>query len=114
MAVRSDSLALGSVTIPGAGFAVLYTVPTDRTTILKDARLYVTGTNGPVALVVADGADLALIHRIPAPTDALVSSPEPPPWVVMREGFEIQLHGDAGLQTVYYVLSGAVLEGDPS
>lgn len=113
MAVRSDCVVHGAFTIPAAGFLDMYTVPADRTLILKDLRAYIMGSGFPIAFVAVDGANLALVFRVPAPTDDAVYTPDPPPWVVLKEGRKLQVHGGLG-DVIYVIASGSLLEGDPA
>lgn len=111
MAVRSDNVVIGDYTATG-GLDVLYTVPADRTVIVKDIRLR----------DLASGATYALIIQTPAPLFGQLAqetlavnaftSVDPPPWVVLREGWVINLFAPAG-KVVRLLISGSVLFGDP-
>lgn len=114
MAVRSDEVVRRLVLVPASGLISVYTVPADRTLIVKDIRPFVN-TATALNLLNAEGpgaTPLGVLHTWPAASSGL-QVPAYPPWCVLREGAELVLRG-AELDSVFLYVSGALLEGDPA
>lgn len=114
MAVRSDEIVRRLVLIPASGAISVYTVPWDRTLIVKDIRPFVN-TATALNLLNGEGPGLTpfgVLHTWPAASSGL-QLPENPPWCVLREGAELVLRG-AEDDSVFLYISGALLSGDPT
>lgn len=118
MAVRSRRLGHTSVATVGAGATTtIFTVPANRTAIVKDLHIAVTAaTTPPVALTVSVLLASSASRRLWA--DAVnVGTREPwaqsEPWIVLEEGDSLQIAQPAAC-TVQTYCSGALLDGDPS
>lgn len=112
--VRSDAPVLGVHTLTG-GVDAVYTVPADRTLIVKDVRFNRSSGAGAVIFCFAlSGADAVLGTLCALTFDANgFASLTPSPWAVLREGQKLALFGTAG-NAVRTWISGALLDGDPA
>lgn len=111
MAVRSRTLAKG--TIVGASTTSAYTVPANRTLIVKRCRIYVT-VSAAANLRVEwwDGTTDVIVFLAATPAVGV----QPLADIVgdvLEEGHVIRIGVGAGI-TVKYWLSGALLLGDPA
>lgn len=105
MAVRSDQVYSGPAGAPGT--AVLYTVPLDRTLILKRITAYGLNTTPGSANLLCNGLP---VRRFSLAQDAFVDAET---WIVLTEGQTISFQG--GTSGGYALtLSGALLLGDPA
>lgn len=91
----------------------VYTVPADRTAIIKDARMRLQGAAGSIAVfVLAGGGSVVLMRGNPAGGDVDVVADDP--WCVLREGESLSLFGPTVGATADLWISGALLAGDPA
>lgn len=114
MAVRSDAPVLQVHTFTG-GVDPVYTVPADRTLLVKDARFNRGSGAGAVVFAFALDAGGNILGTLCGLTyDANgIAVCDPPPWAVLTEGQQLALFGTAG-DTVRAWISGALLFGDPT
>lgn len=113
MAVRSDELVDAAHVFNGA-VQTLYTVPADRTVIIKDVRVRRQGNaNAFIWVVGAGGSATVILEVAAAPAAAAQAVKDPPPWIVLREGGQIRCFGTNG-EIADLHISGAVLSGDPT
>lgn len=110
MAVRTRRLS-GPTLVASLGVATLYTVPTDRTAIIKSVQTWPSG---------APGAGTAVTLYIGAPatgTKALVlssaSGEDHRTWIVLHEGETLQV-GNGMASSVAICVNGTLLMGDPA
>lgn len=113
MPVRTRPLVKLQV-VATTGADLLFTCPPDRTAIVKDARLRVTGTAGVVRLVVADFGTVGGLDIVTANGAGPVQGDAPPgTWIALAEGDTLYLLGAVG-KTADVWVSGTLLDGDPA
>lgn len=125
MPVRSRRLGDTSVATTGGGATTtIFTVPADRTAIVKDIRAWLSAATTPpikITFVVlrpdattrsvdAMRADAAAEPFYSLPADA---KPERGPWIVLHEGDALRVSQPANCTVQTYV-SGTLLDGDPA
>jgi hypothetical protein len=110
--VRSDSFVFEERTTT-TGLDTWYTVPADRTAIIKDLRLWTTAAPGTVIFVVgARGTETAQLGALVVNAQGFAVL-DPPPWAVLREGDQLKSFVGSAILLRMWV-SGALLAGDPS
>jgi len=108
VAVRTRSFA-AVVVSPLPGLTTLYTVPPDRTAIVKYLTMWSNLGGGLVFYLVRGGVGKIWLVQGLAGGEAKQFSP----WLVMVEGDELVLQAGAGIEP-HITVSGALLQGDPS
>lgn len=113
MSVRTTSFAVGAFTVGAGGFVDLYTVPADRTAIVKDVRVFpLTAVGGGLLVWQTPGGAVGHLETIPGVAGALYVT-DPTPWAVGLEGWLLRLYGTPADQARWLV-SGTLLFGDPA
>ena len=107
MTTRSSALAVGSLVARPAG--TVYTVPADRTVIIKSAYFDVSAVTGNQLSLWIVRTEGALGVRLHVDDQLLASRSEWTGWAVLEAGDEIQVSYATG--TVSYWISGTVLQG---
>lgn len=111
MAVRTRVFSFARHTT--TALDVLYTIPTDRTGIVKDARLSVFGAGTTHISVRRAGTQTVRLLSVTSTAGVLTSGAAPTGlWVPLEEGDEIILNGTSGLSVDGFA-GGALLDGDP-
>lgn len=112
MAVRSTRVVAGSFEVGAGGSVEVYTVPADRTLIVKDVRGF--RTSGTAALAIAfrtPGGAYADVGVTPAGLGAFALPAGT--WLVALEGDVLEVFGGVG-DDFRIAVSGALLSGDPA
>jgi hypothetical protein len=116
VSVRTRRLGDSSVATAGsAATTTIFTVPSDRTAIVKDVQLAVTAaTAPPVALILQINKADTTVRRVW--TNSLnvgTFTPWAEPWIVLQEGDSLRVTQPANCTVQTYV-SGTLLDGDPA
>lgn len=108
MAVRTLNIAHGNKT--ASGQLALFTVPSDRTLIVKDARLVnASGSTMDIGLVVIrSGVEASILPSQPVASIASLELLDA--FVVLQAEDQLRLYSSA--DPVQYIVSGALLAGE--
>lgn len=114
VAVRTRPLVRVQVGVTTAA-DLLFTCPTDRVAIVKDARISAAGVAGTTRLVVARFGTVGALELVSATYAGtkVYAAANPLPYVVMGEGDTLYLLSTVGMLVDVWV-SGALLDGDPA
>lgn len=113
MAVRSRRLALGRIVTPNVQ-TVVYTVPADRTAVVRSIWLQNDGATTPEVILSARNSDTNTVVRLAlwpamARHDPFILDP----WCVLEENDDLRIQTTA-TNDIGYWISGALLLGDPA
>lgn len=112
MTVRYRTVAFQTVGGASATTTTIYTVPADRTLILKRWLLHVTAAGAEVRFLLFRAGVQIVVFLYASPTlNALGDAPVDD--VVLQEGDQLRVFTAAGLTAAVHV-SGSLLAGDPT
>jgi len=110
MPVRTRRLG-GPVALAALGVATIYTVPANRTAIVKRIQIRAAGAyTAGTAVTFYVGAPAAATAVLVYPS---VSGLDAETWLVLHEGETLQV-GNGTNVSVTITVSGTLLDGDPS
>lgn len=99
---------------PATGVQTIYTVPADRTLILRDVRArFETGTGTLTVFVQTASGSGVVVLGTAAPGGAITLGPDAI-WLVLQEGDLIRASRSVADGVTDFWLSGSLLQGDPS
>lgn len=111
MTVRSRRLAAGRIV--GTSQQVIYTVPQDRTAIVKSVLLQNDGAGTVEAILSFRNSDSGTVVRMLLENIASNAELWLMPWAVLEEGDDIRLQASVTNDLNFWV-SGPLLLGDPT
>lgn len=115
MAVRERPLTTAVVGVGGAANTLVYTVPADRTAIIKDIRLRVDGAGGVADLLAYDPGSGCVQYLLSVNGAGGVAQTEQlGAHVDMTEGMQLYVLRSATTFQASVWVSGPLLAGDPA